>query len=220
MSDRERKSLLYEQFARMGKALANPLRLELIDVLAQGERSVEDLATSCGWKLSNTSAQLKVLQYAGLLKARRSGVKIFYRLADPSVHAFVESLKSMAADALPDAEKAARDYLGDVEALHPLLQRRELAELMGRGEVVVLDVRPAEEFAAGHIDGAVSMPHDEVATRLAELPRDSLIVAYCRGRFCVMAPEAVRMLREAGFDARLLVDGWPQWHAEGLPVAS
>lgn len=219
MSDRERKLLLYEQFARMGKALANPLRLELIDVLAQGERSVDDLATSCGWKLSNTSAQLKVLQHAGLLRTRRDGVKIFYRVADTSVLEFVESLKAMATETLPDAEKAARDYLGDVSALQPV-GRGDLADLIARGEVVVVDVRPAEEYAAGHIAGALSIPHDQLAARLAELPKESLIVAYCRGRFCVMAPEAVRLLRANGFDARLLADGWPQWHAEGLPVAS
>ncbi|MFE3450328.1 ArsR/SmtB family transcription factor [Nonomuraea sp. NPDC059194] len=219
MSDRGRKSQLYEQFARLGKALANPLRLELIDVLAQGERSVEDLALACGLKLSNTSAQLKVLYSTGLLKTRRDGTRVFYRLADDSVHAFVESMKLLAASSLAEVERAARDYLGDDQDLAPV-SRPELAEMLDTGEVLVIDVRPEAEFEAGHIPGALSIPHDQVATRLAELPNGKTIVAYCRGRFCVMAPNAVRLLRGFGYDARTLEDGLPEWRGAGLPVAS
>ncbi|WP_433381199.1 ArsR/SmtB family transcription factor [Streptosporangium sp. CA-115845] len=219
MSDRERKSQLYEQFARLGKALANPLRLELIDVLAQGERSVEDLAMACGLKLSNTSAQLKVLYSTGLLRARRDGTRVFYRLSDDSIHAFVETMKVLAALSLADVERAARDYLGDDCDVEPV-SRPQLAEMLDAGEVLVIDVRPEAEFEAGHIPGALSIPHDQVATRLSELPRDKTIVAYCRGRFCVMAPNAVRLLRGFGYDARTLEDGLPEWRSSGLPVAS
>ncbi|MEV4060374.1 ArsR/SmtB family transcription factor [Nonomuraea dietziae] len=219
MSDRGRKSQLYEQFARMGKALANPLRLELIDVLAQGERSVEDLAMACGLKLSNTSAQLKVLSSTGLLKTRRDGTRVFYRLADDSVHAFVESMKLLAASSLAEVERAARDYLGDDRNLAPVT-RPELAEMLDTGEVLVIDVRPEAEFEAGHIPGALSIPHDQVADRLSQLPIEKTIVAYCRGRFCVMAPNAVRLLRGFGYDARTLEDGLPEWRGSGLPVAS
>ncbi|MGV9306620.1 ArsR/SmtB family transcription factor [Nonomuraea sp. NPDC003727] len=219
MGDRARKSQLYEQFARLGKALANPLRLELIDVLAQGERSVEDLATACGLKLSNTSAQLKVLYSTGLLKTRRAGTRVFYRLSDDSVHAFVETMKVLAASSLADVERAAREYLGDDRDLEPV-SRPRLAEMLETGEVVVIDVRPEAEFAAGHIPGALSIPHDQIATRLSELPREKTIVAYCRGRFCVMAPDAVRRLRGFGYDARTLEDGLPEWRNAGLPVAS
>lgn len=218
MSDRERKSQLYEQFARLGKALGNPLRLELIDVLAQGERSVEDLATACGLKLSNTSAQLKVLYSTGLLKTRRDGTRVFYRLADDSIHSFVESMKLLAASSLADVERAARDYLGDDRDMTPV-SRSELAEMLDLGEVLIIDVRPSAEFEAGHIPGALSIPHDQLAARLVELPHDKMIVAYCRGRFCVMAPDAVRLLRECGYDARTLEDGLPEWRLAGLPVA-
>ncbi|GAA3119557.1 metalloregulator ArsR/SmtB family transcription factor [Planomonospora alba] len=217
--DRERKSKLYGEFARIGKALANPLRLELLDVLAQGERSVEDLASACGLKLSNTSAQLKVLQSAGLLAARRSGTRVFYRLTGEAIGALTEQVKAVAAASLADAGQAARDYLGGTDDLEPV-SRAELARMLEAGEVVVLDVRPEKEYAAGHIPGALSIPHDQVAARLAEIPAGSRIVAYCRGRFCVMAPQAVRLLRARGFHARLLEDGLPEWRRAGLPVAS
>ncbi|WP_440102502.1 ArsR/SmtB family transcription factor [Streptosporangium sp. H16] len=219
MSDRERKTQLYEQFARMGKALANPLRLELLDVLAQGERGVEDLAFTCGFKLSNTSAQLKVLQSAGLVTTRRSGTRVFYRLSDDAVGGFVEQMKSVAAASLAEVERAARDYLGEIGGLEPV-GRSELSRLLENGDVIVVDVRPQAEYAAGHIPGALSIPHDQVAARLAELPSHVPIVAYCRGRFCVMAPQAVRLLRRHGFQASLLEDGLPEWRRAGLPIAS
>jgi rhodanese-related sulfurtransferase len=215
--ERARKMAMYEQFARAGKALANPARLELLDLLAQGERSVEELAQAAGMKVSNTSAQLRALTGAGLVASRREGVRIYYRLADQNVSAFVGQVQDFAASRLADAEQAARSYLGDVGALEPVA-RDELVRRLQDGHVLVLDVRPEGEYAAGHIPGAVSMPHDQLAARLAELPQGADIVAYCRGRYCVFAPDAVRLLRARGFSARPLEGGLPDWRHAGLPV--
>jgi rhodanese-related sulfurtransferase/DNA-binding MarR family transcriptional regulator len=217
--DHARKMALYEQFARVGKALANPARLELLDVLAQGERSVEDLADTAGMKVSNTSAQLRTLAAAGLVASRREGVKIYYRLADQQVTAFVGEVQEFAASRLAEVEAAARSYLGDVAALEPVA-RDELFRRLHDGQVLVLDVRPEAEYAAGHIPGAVNVPHDQLAARLAELPDGADVVAYCRGRYCVFAPDAVRLLRQRGFSARLLEGGLPDWRLAGLPVTA
>jgi rhodanese-related sulfurtransferase/DNA-binding MarR family transcriptional regulator len=211
---------LYEQFARMGKALANPARLELLDLLAQGERSVEELAAAAGMRVGNTSAQLRVLAAAGLVVTRRSGARIFYRPADDQVAVFVAGLKDFARARLADVERAARDYLGDVTELEPVA-REELSRRLDDGDVIVLDVRPAAEYAAGHIPGAINLPHDLLAARLAqlsELPAGVDIIAYCRGRYCVYAPQAVRLLREHGYTARPLDGGLPEWRQAGLPV--
>jgi rhodanese-related sulfurtransferase/DNA-binding transcriptional ArsR family regulator len=210
---------MYEQFAMIGKALANPARLELLDLLAQGERSVEDLAGAAEMKLSNTSAQLKTLTAAGLLAARRSGVRIFYRLADDQVAAFTGHVKDFARARLAEAARAAEAYLGDVAGLEPV-SRDELAHRLADGGVLVLDVRPAVEYAAGHIPGALNIPHDQLAARLAELPAAADVVAYCRGPYCVYAPDAVRLLRAHGRAARPLDGGLPEWRAAGLPVAT
>jgi rhodanese-related sulfurtransferase len=216
---RERKTALYEQFARVGKALANPVRLELLDLLAQGERGVEDLAAAAGMKVSNTSAQLRTLAGAGLVTSRRDGVRIYYRLADEAVGAFVGQVQDFAASRLAGAEQAARNYLGDVEALEPV-ERDELFRRLHDGRVLVLDVRPEAEYAAGHIPGAVNVPHNQLAARLAELPEQADIVAYCRGRYCVYAPDAVRLLRARGLSARPLEGGLPDWRLAGLPVTA
>jgi rhodanese-related sulfurtransferase len=219
VDERARKTALYEQFARVGKALANPARLELLDLLAQGERAVEELAAAAGMKVSNTSAQLHTLAAAGLVASRRDGVKIYYRLADEEVAAFAGRIQDFAASRIAEVERAARGYLGDVTALEPVA-RDELFRRLRDEEVLVLDVRPAAEYAAGHIPGAISVPHDQLAARLAELPGGVDIVAYCRGRYCVFAPDAVRLLRARGFSARLLAGGLPDWRLAGLPVAA
>src|SRR3984893_9726684 len=217
VDERARKTALYEQFARVGKALANPVRLELLDLLAQGERSVEDLAGTAQMKVSNTSAQLRMLGAAGLVASRRAGVRIDYRLADPGVPALTGQVQDFAASRLAEAEHAARSYLGDVAALEPVAQD-ELARRLRDGQVLVLDVRPEAEDAAGHIPGAVSVPHDQLAARLAELPAGTDIVAYCRGRYCVFAPDAVRLLRARGFPAPPLDGGLPGWRMARAPV--
>jgi rhodanese-related sulfurtransferase len=219
VDDRARKMALYEQFARVGKALANPARLELLDLLAQGERSVEDLAGAAGMKVSNTSAQLRALAGAGLVASRRDGVKIYYRLADEQVTAFVGQVQQFAASRLAEVEAAARGYLGDVAALEPVAQD-ELFRRLHDGQVLVLDVRPEAEYAAGHIPGAVNVPHDQLAARLTELPDGADVIAYCRGRYCVFAPDAVRLLRQRGFAARPLDGGLPGWRLAGLPVTA
>jgi rhodanese-related sulfurtransferase/DNA-binding MarR family transcriptional regulator len=219
VDEHARKMALYEQFARVGKALANPARLELLDLLAQGERSVEDLAAAAQMKTSNTSAQLHTLAAAGLVASRRDGVRIYYRLADQQVTALIGQVQDFAAARLAEAEQAARSYLGDVAALEPVAQD-ELLRRLREGRVLVLDVRPEAEYAAGHIPGAVSVPHDQLAARLAELPDGTDIVAYCRGRYCVFAPDAVRLLRERGFSAWPLEGGLPGWRLAGLPVTA
>jgi rhodanese-related sulfurtransferase/DNA-binding MarR family transcriptional regulator len=219
MEEHARKMALYEQFARVGKALANPARLELLDLLAQGERSVEDLAAAARMKTSNTSAQLHTLAAAGLVTSRRDGVRIYYRIAGQQVTALAIHVQDFAASRLAEAEHAARSYLGDVAALEPVAQD-ELFRRQREGQVLVLDVRPKAEYAAGHIPGAVNMPHDQLAARLAELPAGTDIVAYCRGRYCVFAPTAVRLLRAHGLSARPLEGGLPGWRLAGLPVTA
>lgn len=219
MDDHARKMAVYEQFSKVGKALANPARLELLDLLAQGERNVEELAETAGMKVSNTSAQLRALAGAGLVASRRDGVRIYYRVADQQVSALVGHVQEFAASRLAEAEQAARNYLGDVEALEPVAQD-ELFRRLREGQVLVLDVRPEAEYAAGHIPGAVNVPHDQLAARLAELPASAEIVAYCRGRYCVFAPDAVRLLRAHGYAAWPLEGGLPDWRLAGRPITA
>jgi rhodanese-related sulfurtransferase len=202
------KEALFDAIAVMGKAFASPRRLELIDLLAQGPRSVDELASASGQSNANTSQHLQALHAAGLVTRQRDGLRVRYALAGDDVLALWLSLRGASAARLAEVQRAAREYLGDeVEAIG----REELIERMTRGDVVLVDVRPTEEFEAGHIDGAQSIPIAELKQRLAELPGDREIVAYCRGPFCAYAHEAVRTLREQGRAARRLEDGWPEW---------
>ncbi|HLI38870.1 MAG TPA: metalloregulator ArsR/SmtB family transcription factor [Streptosporangiaceae bacterium] len=208
------KLALYETFARVGKALASPLRLILLDLLGQAERSVEELAGQAGAQVANTSAQLQVLRAAGLVATRKEGTRVYYRLASGQVAGLVAQLREVARAELAEADRAAREYLGDLSGMEPV-SRDELARRLAEGSVVVLDVRPAAEYAAGHVPGARSVPLEQLEARLAELPADAGIVAYCRGRYCVYAPEAVRLLRARGYQADRLEDGFDEWRRAG-----
>ena len=217
MSDRQAKERLLEQFAAVGKALANPKRLELLDLLAQGERNVESLAAAAGLGVTTTSANLQTLRSAGLVTTRREKTKVIYALAGPDVAALFADLRSVAQARRAETERARVAYLGgDVEevSVEEVLRRAQI------GDVVVLDVRPIEEYVAGHIPGAVSVPVGELTARLAELPADAEVVAYCRGAYCVFAHDAVRLLREQGRSARKLVGGMLEWQLAGHPVTA
>lgn len=211
------KRLLFEQFARIGRALASPLRVLILDLLAQGEHSVEQVAAEIGARVGNTSAQLQVLRAAGLVTSRRNGARVIYRLSGDDVLELIVRAREVANAHLGDTERAARAYLGEVEDLEPV-DREELLERLARGDVVLLDVRPEHEFAAGHIPGALSLPLDQLDQRIAPLPPAPMTVAYCRGRYCVFAPEAARRLRAAGIRARVLREGIIEWRLAGMPL--
>jgi rhodanese-related sulfurtransferase len=206
--DRRRKATLFEAIALMGKAFASPVRLELLDLLAQAPRSVEELARASGQSTANASQHLQALHAAGLVTRAREGTRVRYTIAGDEALRLWLALRDASVAQLAEVERAARHYLGeDVDSIG----RDELRARLVRGDVVLVDVRPAEEFAAGHIEGARSIPHDELERRLAELPSDREVVAYCRGPFCAYAHDAVRRLRGAGLQARRLEDGWPEW---------
>jgi rhodanese-related sulfurtransferase/predicted transcriptional regulator len=210
--DRRAKTALFEAIAVMGKAFASPVRLELLDLLAQGPRSVDDLAQASDQSTANASQHLQALHAAGLVARERDGTRVRYALAGDETLRVWLALREASAAQLAEVERAAREYLGDeVEAI----DRDELVARMARGDVVLVDVRPEEEYAAGHIDGARSIPIDELERRLSELPRGREVVAYCRGPFCAYAHEAVRQLQAAGRKARRLEDGWPEWRLAG-----
>jgi rhodanese-related sulfurtransferase len=211
------KTQLFERLAQVGHALGSGPRLAMLDLLAQGERPVEQLAAAAGLSVANASQHLQVLRRAGLVATRREGARVHYRPAGDDVVSLWLSLRAVAEARNGDVERAARDYLGDeVQAIG----RAELAERLASGEVVVIDVRPRVEFDAGHIQGARSIPLDELESRLAELPADADVVAYCRGPHCVYAHEAVRVLRAAGRGALRLEDGWPEWRLADLPSSA
>lgn len=213
---REAKNELHDAFARVGKALANGHRIELLDLVAQGERSVEVLATRADISIALASAHLQALRRAGLVAARRDGNRILYRLADDDVYALLASLRTVASR-LGEADRAATRFLGVPQEA---VSRNELLGRVRAGTAVVVDLRPADEFEAGHIAGALSIPLPELEARLAELPADVEIVAYCRGPYCAMSPQAVGLLERAGRRARRLEDGYPEWRLAGLPVAT
>lgn len=217
MTGREAKEALYAQFSRLGKVIASPRRIELLELLAQAERSVEELARMTGMPTGNTSAQLQVLNRARLVESRRRGKQVLYRLADESVDRFLVALRQLARARLAEVEQVARDYFDARDELEPV-SGPELRERIRQRKVQVIDVRPREEYEAGHIPGAVSVPLPELEGRLAELPRELELVAYCRGPYCVLAPQAIEMLRQAGFRARRLDVGFPEWRLARLPV--
>jgi rhodanese-related sulfurtransferase len=218
MADRAAKNALFAEFAAVGKTLSSPKRLELIDLLAQGPRSVEDLARVADLKLSTCSAHLQALRFAGLVDSRRDGTKIFYSLTGNDVAGLLADLRSVAQQHRPHTEIARRTYLGpnDIEQVN-------LDDLLRRAaddEVVVLDVRPTAEYAAGHLPGAVHIPLEELADRIDELPGDREIIAYCRGAYCALAHDAVRLLLALGRPASRATDGILEWRVAGLPVES
>ncbi|GAC1539018.1 MAG: metalloregulator ArsR/SmtB family transcription factor [Acidimicrobiales bacterium] len=218
MDGREAKDRLYEQFARTAKAVASPKRIELLELLAQNEFTVDALAKATGMGVTNASAHLQVLRQARLVETRKEATKVFYCLAGDEVMAFVAALRDLAQGRLAEVDRIVQDYFVARDGLEPVT-RDELVERAERGEVVILDVRPLAEFTAGHIPGALSVPLGQLDAALARLPRRVQIVAYCRGPYCVMAPQAVERLRAEGFKARRLADGMPEWRLAGLPVA-
>jgi rhodanese-related sulfurtransferase len=209
---------VYDQFARIGKAVGSERRVELLDLLCQGERSVEALASTSRMSVTNTSQHLQILRAARLVDTRKEGTKVIYRLADEDVCRFFIGLCGLARSRLAEVGQLVRSYVEGEP--FDTVTRAELRRRIARGDVVVLDVRPAEEFAAGHIAGAVSLPVEELDARLDELPAGIEIVAYCRGPYCLLASRALAMLRERGFGARRLEDGFPEWRLAGLPVAA
>ena len=208
MSGRDEKDALFEAIALMGKAFASPRRLELLDLLAQAPRTVDQLARASEQSMANTSQHLQALHAAGMVTRTREGTSVRYALAGSEALTVWLALRDASVARLAEVERAARDYLGDeVETI----DRTELIERLHRGDVVLVDVRPAEEFEAGHIEGARSIPIAELQDRLAELPADREVVAYCRGPFCAYAHQAVRTLQSAGRRARRMEEGWPEW---------
>jgi rhodanese-related sulfurtransferase len=214
---RQVKDGLYNQFSRIGKAVAHPKRIELLDLLCQGERSVEVLAQAAALSVTNASAHLKVLRQARLVETRREGTRVYYRLGSESVCDLFFSLRDLAAERYAEVEMMVRDYFEARDQLEPVT-RDELLARADDGSILVLDVRPPEEYAAGHIPGAISIPLAELEPRLADLPPGAEIVAYCRGPYCVLAPQALGLLHRYGFTARRLQDGLPEWWRAGLPV--
>ena len=216
---REFKDALYAQFARIGHAVASPKRIELLDLLSQGEKTVEQLAEQCATPLKNTSAHLRVLRQARLVETRRDGTYIYYRLASDEVFRFVRDLQALGRNRLAEVEQAAKLYIDGRDELEPVTLK-ELRQRVRHGDVTVIDVRPAEEYRAGHIPGALSIPVSQLKRRLPEIPKDREVVAYCRGPYCVYSVEAVAILRRQGYRARRAAEGLPEWRARGQPVVA
>jgi rhodanese-related sulfurtransferase len=216
---REFKDRLFEQFARIGKALASPKRLEILDLLAQGERTVEEVARETAMPVANASQHLQVLKSARLVESRREGLYAYYRLAGEEVFEVWRAVRGLGESCLAEIDWVVETYLKDRDALE-VVGAIALMERLSDGSVVVLDVRPEEEYRAGHIPDALSVPVDALEAALQTLPKDREIVAYCRGRYCVFSDEAVRLLEARGFRARRLMEGFPEWRAAGLPVES
>lgn len=219
MDKRTFKDRLYSEFAVIGKALANPHRLELLDLLGQGERRVEDLAHEAALSLANASAHLQVLRRARLVEADKRGLNVVYRLATPEVFSLWRTLRDLGTSQLSEIDRLVEIYLADRQTLEPI-SKDELRRRLADGAVAVIDVRPGVEYQQGHILGARSVPVSELEQRLAEIPRDQEVVAYCRGPYCVYADEAVQLLRQHGIEAYRLDEGFPEWRAAGFPVTA
>ena len=216
---RDFKNRLFGEFARIGKALASPQRLEILELLAQGERTVDSIATETGQSVANASRHLQQLRQAQMVIARRDGLFVHYRLAGPDVVALIVALRHAGENHLAEVDRVVDDFFGARDDFEPVTSE-ELARRIKSGEVVVLDVRPEHEYAAGHITGAVSMPVTDMADRLGELQGDRQYVAYCRGPYCVYADEAVALLQANGRNATRLSDGYPEWWLAGHPTES
>jgi rhodanese-related sulfurtransferase len=214
---REFKDRLFEQFARIGKALASPKRLEILDLLAQGERTVEEIARETAMPLANASQHLQVLKGARMVESRREGPYAYYQLADEAVFRTWQAVRALGETRLAEIDRVVETFLENRDALEAV-GAAALMERLSDGNVVVLDVRPEEEYRAGHIPGALSVPVDALEAALQALPKDTEIVAYCRGPYCVFSDEAVTLLRSRGYQARRLAEGLPDWRAKGLPV--
>ena len=217
--DREYQDAIYEQWARVGKAMSSPKRLELLDLLAQGPRTVEALARQSSMTVANASQHLKALRAARLVESQKKGLYVTYRIAGRDVSAFLRAMRLLAQERIAEIGRLTHDFTEKLESLEGV-DRRQLLERVRAGKVTVLDVRPREEFLSGHIPGAISIPLKELRLRLTDLPKSQTIVAYCRGPHCVLAPNAVRLLKKQGFHAVRLEDGIPDWTAHGLPVAT
>jgi rhodanese-related sulfurtransferase/DNA-binding transcriptional ArsR family regulator len=217
LAHRDFKDRLYAQFARVGKAVGSPHRIEMLELLAQGERTVDSLATEIGLSLANASQHLQALRQAALVDSRKEGLFVFYRLADPAVFELCSAIRSVAERRLADLERLVQQHFGNRSEPEPV-SMRDLLERARSADVIVLDARPANEYQAGHIAGAISVPIDELQDRLRSLPTDKEYVAYCRGPYCVYADRAVELLRKSRRRARRLVEGFPEWRAAGFPI--
>jgi rhodanese-related sulfurtransferase/DNA-binding transcriptional ArsR family regulator len=219
MGDVNLKTALYDQLARVGKALGNGKRLELLDLLAQSERTVDALAVAAGLNLTTASAHLQTLKQAGLVSTRRHGTRIFYRIAGPDVLELLVRAREVAAARLPDVHAARDAYLGESPAI-AALDHEALAVRLAEGAITLLDVRPELEYAAGHLPGAINIPIEQLEHRLHEIPERTEVVAYCRGPYCAFAQDAVRLLQRHGRQATRLTDGVTEWRLAGLPIAT
>lgn len=217
MSTANFKQDVHAQLARVGKALSHGNRLELLDFIAQGPRSVEELATMTRLSVANASKHLQELRRAGLVRARKEGLRVYYELAGADVVALIAALGRVAETRLAEMEQLVRTYITARDDLEPI-PAAELVKRSKLGLVTVLDVRPAKEFAAGHLPGAINVPVEDLAKRLRKLPKGREVIAYCRGPYCLLSVDAVTLLRTKGFKARRLEDGFPEWKASGLPV--
>jgi DNA-binding transcriptional ArsR family regulator len=217
MNHRAFKSAINEQFARIAKAIANPHRFEIIDLLAQGERSVDDIARETELSIANASQHLGALREAHLVTTRKEGLYVYYRLSDPNIYRLIQIIREIAEHQLSEVDRIVDTYLHNRESLEPI-KTHELAARLTEPDLIILDVRPMEEYQQGHIAGAQSIPVDELVQRINELSPESEIVAYCRGPYCVFADEAVEILKSNGYQVRRMQEGYPDWNLDGLPT--